>query len=120
MAISSRQDVILDGVRLASVTVMRIKVSGMNSTITNDKRVYAEYRFFAAIAPYEVRIRSVDVAIRSASAADRSFLCRVVVDLGTSGCLTTQARAIHPTAAIDRAADRTAWLVSRRAGQIPV
>ena len=29
----------------------------------------------------------------------------------------SQARAVHPTAAIDRAADRTAWLVSRRAGQ---
>ena len=96
---------------------MRIKVAGDHLPITDDKRVYAEYRFFTAIAPYEVRIRSVDVAIRCTSVANRSFLCRVVVDLGSSGRLKTQARAVHPTAAIDRAADRTAWLVSRRARQ---
>lgn len=51
------------------------------------------------------------------SASNRSFLCTVVVDLGALGRIKTQARAVHPSAAIDRAADRTAWLVSRRAGQ---
>jgi ribosome-associated translation inhibitor RaiA len=97
---------------------MRIKVTGDHLPITEDKRVYAEYRFFTAMAPYEVRIRSVDVAKSGAtSAAHRSFLCRVVVDLGSSGRLKTQARAVHQTAAIDRAADRTAWLVSHRARQ---
>ena len=107
----------LAGAQLASVTLMRIKVSGVNIPITDDKRAYAEFRVFTSIAPHELRIRSVDVVIRRESAANRSFLCRVVVDLGTSGRIKTQARAVHPTAAIDRAADRTAWLVSRRAGQ---
>jgi ribosome-associated translation inhibitor RaiA len=96
---------------------MRIKVSGVNNSIPHEKRAYAEYRFFTAIAPYEVRIRSVEVVILCAAAADRSFHCRVAVDLGSSGRVKTQARAVHPTAAIDRAADRTAWLVRRHAGQ---
>jgi ribosomal subunit interface protein len=96
---------------------MRITVSGVNISITDDKRVYVEYRFFTSIAPHHVRIRSVDVVIRRDSSSNRSFLCKVVVDLGSSGRIKTQARAVHPSAAIDRAADRTAWLVGRRAGQ---
>ena len=114
--VRSHSLVVSDGAQLASGELMRIKVSAVDIPITDDKRAYAEYRLFTAIAPYEVRIRSVDVVIRSGSAANRSFLCRVVVDLGSSGRIKTQARAVHPTAAIDRAADRTAWLVSRRAG----
>jgi ribosome-associated translation inhibitor RaiA len=96
---------------------MRITLSGINIPISDDKRAYAEYRFFTSIAPHEVTIRSVNVVIRRDSAANRSFLCTVVVDLGSSGRIKTQARAVHPSAAIDRAADRTAWLVSRRADQ---
>jgi ribosome-associated translation inhibitor RaiA len=96
---------------------MRIKVSGVNVPITDDKRGYAEYRFFISIAPHEMRICAVDVVIRRDSGSNRSFLCRVVVDLGPAGRIKTQARAAHPSAAIDRAADRTAWLVRRRAGQ---
>ena len=41
----------------------------------------------------------------------------VRVDLGRSGHIKTQARAMHPSAAIDRAADRTAWLIGRRIGR---
>jgi ribosome-associated translation inhibitor RaiA len=96
---------------------MRINVSGVNGPITDDKRAYAEYRFFTSIAQHDMSIRAVDVVIRRDSASHRSFLCTVVVDLGSSGQIRTQARAAHPSAAIDRAADRTAWLVRRRAGQ---
>jgi len=96
---------------------MRINVSGVNVPIADDKRAYAEYRFFTSIAPHDMSIRAVDVVIRRDSAAHRSFLCAVVVDLGSSGRIKTQARAAHPSAAIDRAADRAAWLVRRRAGQ---
>jgi ribosome-associated translation inhibitor RaiA len=96
---------------------MRIKVSGIDVPITNDNRGYAEYRFFISIVPYEMRIRAVDVVIRRDSASNRAFLCTVVVDLGASGRIKTQARAARPSAAIDRAADRTAWLVRRRTGQ---
>jgi ribosome-associated translation inhibitor RaiA len=96
---------------------VRINVSGVNVPITNDQRGYAEYRFFTAIAPHERTIRAVDVVIRRDVARNRSFLCTVVVDLGSSVRIKTQARAAHPSAAIDRAADRAAWLVRRRAGQ---
>jgi ribosome-associated translation inhibitor RaiA len=96
---------------------MRITVSGIDVSTTNGNRGYAEYRFFISIAPYEPRIRAVDVVIRRDSASASSFLCTVVVDLGSSGRIKTQARAARPSAAIDRAADRTAWLVRRRAGQ---
>jgi hypothetical protein len=49
--------------------------------------------------------------------ARRLFLCAATVDLGRSGHLKTQARAMHPSAAIDRAADRTAWLIGQRIGR---
>ena len=95
---------------------MRIKVSSINTSFTDEKRAYAEYRFFTSIAPHEARVRAVDVVVTRDSAANRQFLCTVTVDLGASGQVKTQARAVHPSAAIDRAADRTAWLVGRRIG----
>jgi ribosome-associated translation inhibitor RaiA len=95
---------------------MRITISGADTAITDEKRAYAEYRFFMAIAPHEALVRAVDVVVRGDSAANRQFLCAVTVDLGPSGRVKTQARAAHPNAAIDRAADRTAWLVGRRVG----
>ena len=96
---------------------MRIKVSGVDVSISNDTRTYAEYRFFTSVAPHALAVRGVDVVIRCDSASSRSFLCVAVVDLGSSGRIKTQARAAHPSAAIDRAADRTAWLVRRRVGE---
>lgn len=106
-----------DGVRLALVHVMRIRVSGIDTPETDEKRGYAEYRFFTAIAAYETRIRTIDVVVRRDRDARRPFLCTVSVDLPRAGHVRTQARAVHPIAAIDRAAERTAWLVGRRAGQ---
>jgi ribosome-associated translation inhibitor RaiA len=96
---------------------MRITVSGVNTPVTDEKRAYAEYRFFTSIAPYEAQIRAVDVAVKRDSAATRQFLCTVAIDLRGDGPVKTQARAAHPTAAIDRAADRAAWLVGRRIGR---
>ncbi len=95
---------------------MRIRVSGVNTPITDDTRAYAEYRFFTSIAPHAGRVRAVDVLVRRNSAANGQCLCAVTVDLGPAGQVRTQARAVHPSAAIDRAADRTAWLVGRRVG----
>ena len=106
-----------DGAPFALLKAMRIKVSGVNIPLAPDKRAYAEYRVFTSIAQHELRIRSADVVIRRESAPNGSFLCKVLVDLGSSGHIKTQARAVHPTAAIDRAAGRIAWLFSRRAGQ---
>ena len=96
---------------------MRIRVSGIDASVTDEKRAYAEYCFFAAIAPYETRIRAMDVVLTRQRAASRQFLCTVRVDLSGAGHVKTQARAVHPVAAIERAAERTAWLVGRRTGQ---
>jgi ribosome-associated translation inhibitor RaiA len=93
---------------------MRIRVSNINTPVTDEKHTYAEYRFFTAIAPYERSICAVNVLVGRPSPLDRQFICTVTVDLGASGHVKTQARALHPHAAIDRAADRTAWLVGRR------
>jgi hypothetical protein len=38
----------------------------------------------------------------------------MVLDLGPAGRVKTQARGRHPEAAIDRAAERAAWLLDRR------
>jgi ribosome-associated translation inhibitor RaiA len=104
-------------VGLAFIQVMRIRVSGINTPVTDEKRAYAEYRFFSAIAPYEARIRAVDVVVSRDLDQSGRFVCTVAVDLGRFGRVKTQARAVHPSAAIDRAADRAAWLVGRRIGQ---
>ena len=96
---------------------MRIRISGIDTPIADEKRAYAEYRFFTAIAPFEPQVGVVDVVVGRESAARRQFLCTVTVDLGRSGHIKTQARAMHPSAAIDRAADRTAWLIGRRIGR---
>jgi ribosome-associated translation inhibitor RaiA len=92
-------------------------MSGVNLSISNDMRAYAEYRFFTSIAPHELEIRAMDVVLRRDSASNRQFLCTVVVDLASSDRIKTQARGAYLTAAIDRTADRTAWLVRRRADQ---
>jgi ribosome-associated translation inhibitor RaiA len=96
---------------------MHIRVSGVNTPVTDEKRAYVEYRFFSTIAPYEARIRAVDVVVSRDLDRRRRFVCTVAVDLGRFGRVKTQARAVHPSAAIDRAADRAAWLVGRRIAQ---
>ena len=96
---------------------MRIRISGIDTTIADQKRAYAEYRVFRAIAPYEPQVGAVDVVVRQEVAARRQFICTVTVDLGGPGHIKTQARAMHPGAAIDRAADRTTWLIGRRIGR---
>jgi ribosomal subunit interface protein len=94
---------------------MRINISGVNLSITRDMRAYAEYRFFTSIAPHQLKIREVDVVLRRDSASNRRFLCMVIVDLASSDRIKTQARSAYPAAAIDRTADRAAWLIRRRA-----
>ena len=96
---------------------MRIRISVIDIPIADQKRAYAEYRVFRAIAPYEPQVGAVDVVVGRKSAAHPQFLCTVTVDLGRSGHIKTQARATHPSAAIDRAADRTACLIGRRIGR---
>ncbi len=99
---------------LPSFRLMRIKISCLGTPLTDEKRAYAEYRFFTSIAPHVARVRGLGVVVSGDAAATGQFRCTVAIDLGPYGLLKTQARAAHPTAAIDRAADRTAWLVNRR------
>lgn len=96
--------------------MMRIIVSSADAPAA-DSRAYAEYRFFTSVAPYEGRLRSVDVVVRRDRMVSGQFLCTAIVDLGPSGRIKTQARAAHPSGAIDRAADRIAWLIGRRIGR---
>jgi ribosome-associated translation inhibitor RaiA len=96
---------------------MRIKVSGVNVVVSNESRRYAEYRLFTSIAPHDSVIRAVDVTLGCDSFSHRPFICTVTVELGASGRIKTQARAAYPSAAIDRAAERAAWLLRRRAAQ---
>jgi ribosome-associated translation inhibitor RaiA len=93
---------------------MRITFSSVNFPVTDYQRVYAEYRFFRAIARHEALVRAVEVTVRRDAAAKRPFLCTVTADLAPSGTVKTQARAAHQTAAIDRTAERLAWLLERR------
>jgi ribosome-associated translation inhibitor RaiA len=87
--------------------------SSVTCPLTYDQRVYAEYRFFRAVARHKALIRAVEVAVRCDDVVSRPFLCTVSVDLAPSGTVKTQARATHLTAAIDRAAERTAWLLTQ-------
>jgi len=98
---------------------MRITLSGNNIGLTDDTRAYGEYRFFTSVARHAAIIRAVDITLKRIVGANRQFQCAVVIDLGVSGRVKTQARGPHPTAAIDRAADRSAWLLDRRTTATP-
>lgn len=101
----------------AFVDTMRIRISAIDTLITRDQRAYAEYRFFISTAPYGPHVTAVDVMVRRDIVASGQVRCTVAVDLGQCGRVKTQARATHPGAAIDRAADRAAWLIGRRVGR---
>jgi ribosome-associated translation inhibitor RaiA len=94
---------------------MRINVS-VNAPVSDETRAYAEYRFFTAIAPHFARVRGIEVTVREDARANRRFLCTATVELGHAGEVKAQARAAHPSAAIERAADRIAALIKRRLG----
>jgi hypothetical protein len=91
---------------------MRITLSGNN--LTGHTRAYGEYRFFTSVARHAALVRAVDITLKRVAEVNPRVQCAVVVDLGASGRVKTQARAPHPTAAIDRAAERVAWLLDRR------
>jgi len=93
---------------------MRIRLTGKDVIITDQLQAYAEYRLFTSLARYGYFIRAVNVTLRPIASKRDAFLCNVVVDSGPSGPIKTGARGPHPNAAIDRAADRIASLLSRR------
>ena len=96
---------------------MRITLASPNVDIPEHIRAYAEYRLFSSVARHELHVRTIDVVIRRAPATQR-FVCVLCAHVGPSGQVKTQARRPNVTAAIDRAADRLAWLVDRRMQQL--
>jgi ribosome-associated translation inhibitor RaiA len=81
--------------------------------VTARLQAYAEYRLFTGMARYETLIRRVSVTIGHNASHRDPFLCLVVVDLAQAKPIKTRARGRHPNAAIDRAADQVASLLSR-------
>jgi ribosomal subunit interface protein len=94
---------------------MRITLTGQDVAVADQLQAYAEYRLFTGIARYDSLIRGVSVTIRHDASNRGPFLCLVVIDLGRGGYIKTRARGRHPNAAIDRAANQVASLLSRRA-----
>jgi ribosome-associated translation inhibitor RaiA len=93
---------------------MRISLSGAHVPVTDRLRAYAEYRLFTSVARHHAIVHGADVLVRRRTARHSQFVCTMVLDLGPAGRVKTQARGRHPEAAIDRAAERAAWLLDRR------
>jgi ribosomal subunit interface protein len=107
------QNGLIRGVELALRIHMPITLSGTNMAVTESMRTYAEYRFFKSVVRHSALVRSVHVTLSMLSERAQ-FQCAVTIDLGPSGYVTIRARGRHATAAIDRAAERTASLLDRR------
>jgi len=103
------------GVIAVAVTVMAIVQVGV---VIFGARLAKRVEQIAQQVDREIKPLLVNLnVVGQEAAARRQFLCTVTVDLGGSRHIKTQARAMHPGAAIDRAADRTAWLIGRRIGR---
>ncbi len=93
---------------------MRISLSGAHVSVTDFLRAYVEYRLFTSVARHHAAVARADVHIRHETPGHARFVCTMALDLGRRGRVKTQARGAHPEAAIDRAAERAAWLLDRR------
>jgi len=98
-----------------SLTSMVIHVSGDEST-ASQVRIYAEFRFFAALARHARRIRRVDVILRTVMGSETADVvtCRVDVKLEQTENICASATGRHACGAIDRAAERIGALTNRR------
>jgi ribosome-associated translation inhibitor RaiA len=93
---------------------MRISLSAAHVAAGDSLRAYVEYRLFTSIARHHAIVSGADVLFRQATTRHARFVCTIALDLGAAGRVKTQARGTHPEAAIDRAAERAAWLLERR------
>ena len=96
---------------------MRIPLTGKDVIITDQLQTYVEYRLFTSIARYQALIREVNVTLEHNRGNRGRFLCVVAIDLGPGERIKIRAHGAHPTAAIDRAADRTLLRLNRRSSQ---
>lgn len=93
---------------------MRISLSAPDVVTTDRLRAYAEYRLFTSVARHGTLVRGAAIVVKRESAGERRFVCTIALDLGPAGRIKTQARGRHTDAAIDRVAERAAWLLDRR------
>jgi ribosome-associated translation inhibitor RaiA len=96
---------------------MRIGLTGEDVIITDQLQTYVEYRFFISVARYQALIRGVNVLLGHNPGNGGRFLCVVAVDLGLGERIKIRASGAYPNAAIDRAADRTSFRLSRHTFQ---
>ena len=89
-------------------------LSGGDDIVTDRIRAYTEYRMFTSIARYGTRVRGVYVTLQRRTHHRKGFLVSVVIDLGRTDQIKTQALGPHPTAAIDRVCERAERLLGAR------
>jgi len=97
---------------------IRIEVFGEES-ISAQARTYAEYRVFAALAPFAEKVRSARVELRRID-RDRpceNVACAVTVVLDRSGLVRIRATGAHAYAAINLAVERLGTATARRVAQ---
>ena len=95
---------------------MHISITGSEGLTTDQVRVYAEYRVFAALARFGRSIREASVSL-VVLAGDREVSCAIDVDLGEGDIVRCGSTDPHVIGAFDRAAERTRRTLERRAKQ---
>ena len=98
---------------------MRVSLSGAHVTVTDSLRAYVEYRLFTSVARHHAIVQDADVRVRRETLGHARFVCTIALHLGHAGRVKTQARGTHLEAALERAAERAAWLLDRRVGSAP-
>jgi len=97
---------------------MRITLTATDVSISDPLRGYTAYRVFTRLSRHESLVRAVAVEIGRDALRPALFLCTIHIDLTTFAPIKTQARRRQPGKAIDRAAERAAWLLTRRAAAL--
>ncbi len=95
---------------------MRIEILTQDDAITDNLRVYSEYRLFSAIGAHAPRIESITVHVRTGAteAPGAGATCVVIARLLPAGSVRTTCAASHPAAAIDGAITRVAGVIAAR------
>jgi ribosome-associated translation inhibitor RaiA len=95
------------------MTAIRIQVVGKDS-ISPQARTYAEYRMFAALAPFAERVRGARVVLRplEGDVGCERVVCAVTINAeGDGGTLRIRTTGAHVYAAINRAVERVAMAI---------
>lgn len=97
---------------------MRIEVHS-DDTVNAQARTYAEYRVFAALAPFAENVTRARVGLRRVErdGCCERISCTVTIVLQKSGSIRISATAAHAYAAINRIIERIRLVRSRLAVQ---